>query len=119
MDENSKFNDEDFEEDEDEFITLIDDEGRSSNFYLLDAIDIEEGSFVALLPQASYDEDADEAEYIILQVISVKGEDELCDIEDEKLLNFVDDIFQQRFEEMFNAGGLDEDADDLEGTEYL
>ena len=54
------------EVDEDEadenIISLTDDQGRTSEYMILDAIDTQEGKFVALLPLASIDEETGDGE---------------------------------------------------------
>ena len=99
----------DEEDDEDEnIISLIDDEGRTSDYVVLDAIETEEGRFVALMPLASIDEESGEAEYMILQVEVVDDEEELAEIDDDELLTALDDLFHERFKELY--GDDDEDS---------
>lgn len=88
---------------EDSIITLIDDEGRMSEFDVLDAIETDDGRFVALLPLASMDEETGDGEYIILRVDTVNGEEELAEIEDEKLVEALADLFQDRFHELYET----------------
>lgn len=102
---NSNNNTDEEQEDED-IITLIDDEGRMSEFEVLDAIETDEGRFVALLPLASLDEESGEGEYIILQVVNVNGEEELAEIEDEELLEALADVFLERFDELYETEEL-------------
>ncbi len=102
MSDNIKSNNVENEENED-IITLIDDEGRMSEFEVLDAIETDEGRFVALLPLASFDEDSGVGEYIILQVVDVDGEEELAEIEDEELLEALADVFEERFDELYET----------------
>lgn len=85
-------------------ITLVDDEGRMSEFEVLDAIETAEGRFVALLPLASLNDETGEGEYIILQVVKEGGQEELAEIESEVLLAAVADVFQERFQELYDAG---------------
>lgn len=98
------------DEEGDSIISLIDDEGRTSEYEILDAIETEEGRFVALMPLASIDEETGEAEYMILQVDVVDDEEELAEIEDDELLMALDDLFRERFKEMYN----DEDEQPVE-----
>ena len=63
-------------------ITLVDEDGVSHDFELLDAIETDDGRYVALLPYLGEDAE-EESEYYILQVIdSGNGEEELTEIED-------------------------------------
>lgn len=90
----------------DSIVTLVDDEGRMSEFEVLDAIDTADGRFVALLPLASINEETGEGEYIILSVVNVDGQEELAEIDDEVLLEAVADVFQERFQELYGSEDL-------------
>ena len=68
---------------------------------ILDAIDTQEGKFVALLPLASIDEETGDGEYYILQVMIVDNEEELAEIDDKELLMALDDLFRERFGEIY------------------
>lgn len=98
--------DADEEQINDSIVTLVDDEGRMSEFEVLDAIETEDGRFVALLPLASINEETGEGEYIILSVVSVDGQEELAEIDDEELLEAVADVFQERFQELYEGEDL-------------
>lgn len=84
-------------------ITLIDDEGVSHDFELLDAIETDDGRYVALLPYLGEDSTVEESEYYILQVVETDGEEELTEIEDEELLDTLAEIFEGRFEELYES----------------
>lgn len=88
---------------EQDIITLIDDKGRRSDFKVLDAIETDEGRFVALLPLASFDDDTGEGEYIILRVVNSGEEEELAEIDDEELIEALADVFMERFDELYEA----------------
>lgn len=84
-------------------ITLVDEDGVSHDFELLDAIETDDGRYVALLPYLGEDAE-EESEYYILQVIdSGNGEEELTEIEDEELLDTLAEIFEGRFEELYQS----------------
>ncbi len=104
----------DEDEEEDNIISLIDDEGRTSEYEILDAIETQEGKFVALLPLASIDDQTGEAEYMILQVDIVDDEEELAEIEDEELLTALDDLFRERFKDLY--GDECDDEKNAEGN---
>ena len=106
----------DDEEEDDSIISLIDDEGRTSEYEILDAIETQEGRFVALMPLASIDEETGEAEYMILQVDVVDDEEELAEIEDEELLTALDDLFRERFKELY---GDEDDESSASGSDSL
>lgn len=74
------------------------DEGNEHQFELLDAIETDDGRYVALLPV--YD-DADESvnddgELIILEVAEENGEDLLVPIEDDAVFDEIAEIFEER-----------------------
>ena len=94
------------EQDSDSIVTLVDDEGRMSEFEVLDAIDTRDGRFVALLPLASLNEKTGEGEYIILRVVTEDNQEELAEIDDEELLQAVADVFQERFQELYEGEEL-------------
>lgn len=86
-----------------DLITLIDEEGKTHEFQILDAIETDDGRFVALLPnfeEENIDEEID-GTYFIFEVIVENGEEELVEIEDEQLLDQLAEIFESRFEEMY------------------
>ena len=86
-----------------DLITLIDEEGESHEFQILDAIETEDGRFVALLP--NFEEEGIDPEedgtYYIFEVKVENGEEELLEIDDEKLLDQLAEIFESRFDEMY------------------
>ena len=98
------------EEFEGGIVTVTDDDGQEHRFEMLDAIETEEGRFVALLPLYDRPEEslAEDNELIVLQVTSENGEDLLCPIEDETLFDEIAGIFEERLEDLYDI----EDADD-------
>ena len=84
-------------------ITIVDDEGVSHDFELLDAIETDDGRYVALLPY-SEDQTEEPSEYYILQVIGGEnGQEELTEIEDDELLDTLAEIFEGRFDELYQS----------------
>lgn len=84
-----------------DLITLIDDEGVTHEFEVLDAIETDDGRYCALLPYLGDDVEDTAEEYYILQVIEVDGEEELVEVEDEEMLDTLAEIFESRFNEMY------------------
>lgn len=87
-----------------DIITLIDDDGEQHEFELLDAIETDDGRYVALLPYLGdgVEDAAEGSEYYILQVVEVEGgEEELSEIEDDEMLGTLAEIFESRFEELY------------------
>lgn len=82
-------------------ITLVDEEGQNHEFELLDAIETDDGRYVALLPYIDDPAAEEESEYYILQVIETDGAEELCEVEDDELLDTLAEIFEERFVELY------------------
>lgn len=89
-----------------DLLTLIDDEGNEHEFEILDAIETEEGCFYALLPTFAEPGEALDAEtYYIFEVIEEDGEEQLAEVEDEALLDRLAEIFEARFDELYEIEG--------------
>ncbi len=84
-------------------ITILDEEGTEHKFELLDAIETDDGRYVALLPV--YQDPSDmvdgDGELIILSVEEEDGEDTLATIEDEKLFDEIAEIFEERLSDLY------------------
>ena len=92
-----------------DLVTVLDDEGNEHQFELLDAIETDDGRYVALLPV--YD-DADESvnddgELIILEVAEENGEDLLVPMFDE-----IAEIFEERLSDLYEVEELESPADE-------
>ncbi len=83
-------------------VTLVDDEGNQMEFEVLDAIETDDGRYIALLPIPEAGSESD-GEYFILQVVSGDGQDELIEVEDSELMETLADIFEGRFEELYGG----------------
>ena len=87
-----------------DLVTVLDDEGNEHQFELLDAIETDDGRYVALLPV--YD-DADESvnddgELIILEVVEEEsGEEVLSPIEDDEVFEEIAGIFEERLSDLY------------------
>lgn len=94
-------------------VSLLDEEGNEHQFELLDAIETDDGRFVALLPIYSEAEDAieDDGELIILEVVDHEGEDILVPIEDEERFDEIAEIFEERLSEYYEINEVDESTD--------
>ena len=92
------------DEQEMDLLTLIDDEGQEHEFEILDVMDYEDRCYYALLPTVSEMEDALDAEtYYIFEAIEEDGEEQLAEVEDEELLDRLAELFESRFDEMFDS----------------
>lgn len=83
--------------------TLVDENGIEQTFELLDAMEIDDERYFALVPYAEKPEDALEGsdELVILKAEMVDGEELLASIEDDEEFDRIGQIFLQRIEEMF------------------
>ena len=84
-------------------LTLVDDEGNEHEFEVLDVIDNEDGCFYALLPTFENPQDSVESEgtYYIFEAIEQDGEQQLAEVEDEELLDKLAELFESRFDELY------------------
>ena len=97
-----------------DLMTLVDEDGKEHMFEVLDAIETDDGRYVALLPV--YD-DADESvnddgELIILEVAEENGEDLLVPIEDDAVFDEIAEIFEERLSDLYEVEELESPADE-------
>ncbi len=89
---------------EPDLITLVDDENKEHTFEIIDSIEKDDHVYYALLPV--YDEAEQqleaEGEYYIFQTVEEDGEELLTEVEDEALCDELAEIFESRFEELFD-----------------
>ncbi|MCR4862277.1 MAG: DUF1292 domain-containing protein [Ruminococcus sp.] len=90
---------EEFDEDNENYITLTDDDGKDISFEILDTIEYKERIFAVLLPF----EDTDD-EVVILEVIPAEDPeyDDFVSVDDEELLNEVFEEFKKKNEGEFD-----------------
>ena len=98
--------DENYEEElSDNIITLTDEDGKESNFELLDLVELDDEEYVVLLPVTDEGEE-DEGEVVILKVEDNDDEDSeeesYVSVEDEDTLNKVFEIFKEKFKDDFD-----------------
>ncbi len=98
-----------------DIVSVLDDEGNEHQFELLDAIETDEGRYVALLPIYSDAESAieDDGELVILEVVNDEGDDLLVPIEDDEVFENVAEIFEERLADLYEINEIEEPA---EGT---
>lgn len=89
-----------YNENEADIITLVDENGESFEFEILDKIENDKGEFFALIPMEEDYDSLSEYTYCIFQVEKAEdGEDELVEVNDSKLLNELSEEFEKRYEE--------------------
>lgn len=100
----------DFEAD---LITLVDDEGVEYNFNIIDSIIYDDEEFFALYPVFDTPEEEVESsgEYFILQAVEEDEEKHLVEVEDIDLLDKLANIFEDRFQRLFEDDFNEEDID--------
>ena len=91
-------------------VSVLDDEGNEHQFELLDAIETDDGRYVALLPVYTEAELAleDDGELVILEVVNDEGDDLLVPIEDDEVFANIAEIFEERLEEYYEINEVDE-----------
>ena len=88
----------------DNYITLTDEDGVETEFRIVDSIDLEEGSYVALEttpddPVAYLNSDGS---LVILKVVEEDGEDILVTIDDDDEYDEIADIFMSRLSDLYD-----------------
>ena len=108
-------------ENEDIIYTLIDEDGKESEFVLIRRIDIDGQSYVAFEPLkkdgddsdnsdgGGEDEDEDEDSFVILKVSEEDGEEIFVTIDDDDEFDRVADIFEDELMQDMDYGGGDEE----------
>ena len=91
-------------------VSVLDDEGNEHQFEVLDAIETDEGRYVALLPVYSEAEAAieDDGELVILEVVNDQGDDLLVPIEDDEMFDNIAGIFEERLAEYYEINQVEE-----------
>lgn len=81
------------------YITLTDDDGKEVEFYLLDIVEYKDDDYMVMIPMdddEDMEEDDEEDEVVILKVIRDGEEETYEGVEDEEILDAVFDLFQQQ-----------------------
>ncbi len=91
-----------------DIITLADDEGKEYSFEVLDAIETDDGRYLALLPtfedpQKMLD---DSGELVIVKVGEEDGEEFYYEIEDDDEYETIADAFVDRLEDFFEIDNI-------------
>ena len=86
-----------------DIISLTDDEGKEYTFEVLDAIESDDGRYLAMLPVHETAEELleDSGELVIVKVGEENGDEYLFPIEDDEEYEFVADAFIERLQDMF------------------
>ena len=96
-----------------DIVSVVDDDGVQHQFEVLDAIETDEGRYVALTPV--YDDPAeavaDDGELIVLKVVEENGEDMLVPIEDDDEFDEIAEIFEERLADLYEIEELEQPAE--------
>lgn len=94
--------------DDQEIMTLTDEDGVETEFYVIGALELEGGDYLALEPVEN-----DDGEYVILKVMTDENGDEILEtIDDDDEFDAVADAFEDQFMgEIDLDEALDEDDD--------
>lgn len=86
-----------------DLVTLSDDDGKEYTFEVLDAIETDDGRYLALLPTFEDPKDMldDSGELVIVKVGEENGEEYFFEIEDDDEYEMVAEAFVERLEEFF------------------
>lgn len=86
-----------------DIVTLSDEEGHEFQFEVLDAVETDQGRYLALLPVYEKPEDMveDSGELVVLKVFEEDGEEYYEEIEDDDEYETVADIFVDRLQDAF------------------
>ena len=93
-----------------DIINLTDDEGKEYTFEVLDAIESDDGRYLAMLP--IYDDPQktleDSGELVIVKVGEQDGEEYLYPTEDDEEYEFVADAFIERLQDLYEINEEEE-----------
>ena len=99
-----------------DLVTVVDDEGNQHQFEVLDAIETDNGRYVALVPVYDNPEDLinDSGELVILTVKEENGEDLLLPIEDDDEFEEIAEIFEERLAELYEVEEVEKPSESEE-----
>lgn len=89
---------------EQNILTLVDEEGEEHEFEIVDTLDENEESYIALVPVFDDPDDVleDSGELVVLKVATDDGEEFLEAIEDEAEFDRISAIFMERLKDTFD-----------------
>ena len=97
-----------------DLVTVQDEDGKEHQFEIIDAIETDDGRYVALLPVYDDPEETlnDDGELIILQVVEEDGGEVLVPIEEEETFDEIADIFEERLADLYEIEEMEGEADE-------
>lgn len=93
-----------------DYVTLSNEEGYEEQFELVDTMDVEGSTYVALLTASQDPEEYlnSDGQLVILKVTVENGEEFLDDIKDDDEYEMVADLFTSRLADLYEIGDDDE-----------
>lgn len=86
-----------------DFVTLVDENGKETEFEIVDSLVTENNEYFALIPTETPENLAsDDGELVILKVVEEDGEEFLEPIEDDEEFKEISEIFIDRLEELYD-----------------
>ena len=86
-----------------DFVTLVDENGKETEFEIVDSLVTENNEYFALIPTETADNlSDDDGQLVILKVVEEDGEEFLEPIEDDDEFEEISEIFIDRLEELYD-----------------
>ena len=84
-------------------LTLVDEDGQEHEFEIVDTLDLDDESYMALVPVVQGEDLLeDSGELVVLKVVTSEGEEFLEPIEDEQEFDKVAAIFMERMGDLYD-----------------
>ena len=85
-----------------DYVTLVDENGKETEFEIVDSLVTENNEYFALIPTETAENiDSDDGELVILKVVEENGEEFLEPIEDDDEFEKISEIFEDRLSEIY------------------
>ena len=85
-----------------DYVTLVDENGKETEFEIVDSLVTENNEYFALIPTETAENiDSDDGELVILNVVEEDGQEFLEPIEDDEEYEEISEIFIDRLEELY------------------
>ena len=86
-----------------DYVTLVDENGKETEFEIVDSLVTENNEYFALNPTETAENiDSDDGELVILKVVEEDGQEFLEPIEDDEEYERIAEIFMERLEDLYD-----------------
>ena len=86
-----------------DYITLVDGNGKETEFEIVDSLVTENNEYFALIPvETAENVDSDDGELVILKVVEENGEEFLETVVDDDILEAVFELFREKEKDNFD-----------------